>query len=200
MKKNTFLKLGIMCLLNVFMALAQPTTPNLKTDSLPKPASQSKDKSLEAFKTVLSVIKSPRCINCHPTGDRPLQGDDHHEHIMNVQRGLANQGGVVQKCNTCHQKENMAYSRVPGAPKWGLAPKSMGWFGLSDNQIAQTLMDKSKNGGRSPKDLVQHMAFDSLVMWAWQPGSTRTLPPVSVDEFRVALNLWLDNGAYIPQN
>jgi hypothetical protein len=30
---------------------------------------------------------SPRCMNCHPAGDVPLQGDDSHIHTMLPQRG-----------------------------------------------------------------------------------------------------------------
>ena len=43
--------------------------------------------SVKAFMDVYKVLMSPRCMNCHPSGDRPLQGDDSHMHIMNVQRG-----------------------------------------------------------------------------------------------------------------
>src|SRR6478609_7291853 len=43
--------------------------------------------SVQAFMQVYAVLMSPRCMNCHPSGDRPLQGDDNHIHIMNVQRG-----------------------------------------------------------------------------------------------------------------
>ncbi|RZK73496.1 MAG: hypothetical protein EOO92_18420, partial [Pedobacter sp.] len=30
--------------------------------------------SVTAFKKVYSVLMSPRCMNCHPSGDIPLQG------------------------------------------------------------------------------------------------------------------------------
>ena len=47
------------------------------------------EKSLLAFRTVASVLTSPRCLNCHSSYDGPLQGDDHHPHAMNVRRGVA---------------------------------------------------------------------------------------------------------------
>jgi hypothetical protein len=32
--------------------------------------------SVKAFMDVYKVLTSPRCMNCHPAGDVPLQGDD----------------------------------------------------------------------------------------------------------------------------
>jgi cytochrome c5 len=43
--------------------------------------------SQAAFLQVYKVLISPRCQNCHPSGDAPLQGDDSHVHIQNVKRG-----------------------------------------------------------------------------------------------------------------
>ena len=59
----------------------------------------------------------------------------------------------------------------------------MGWLGLSDREIAQTLLDPEKNGGRTFDDLLHHMNEDPLVLWAWDPGEGRTPPPVPHDEF-----------------
>ena len=56
-----------------------------------------REKSLKAFSTILTVLKSPRCINCHPSGDVPHQGDMQILHPFGVNRGKANQGGLVQK-------------------------------------------------------------------------------------------------------
>ena len=39
-----------------------------------------------AFATVARVLQSPRCQNCHPAGDRPLQGDRGRPHRMNISR------------------------------------------------------------------------------------------------------------------
>ena len=138
-------------------------------------------------------------MNCHPSDDQPRQGDDRHKHLFNVQRGIDNHGLTVQQCATCHHEENNPYTNVPGAPHWGLAPKTMGWMGLTDAEIGKVLLDKEKNGGRTPEALVKHMSEDKLVLWAWNPGKGRTLPPVSLDNFKKALNQWLENGAHIPE-
>ena len=75
----------------------------------------------------------------------------------------------------------------------------MAWFGLSDVQIAEALTNKSKNGGRDTKALVEHLSKDSLVLWAWNPGKGRTPPPVPLDQFRKAVEDWANNGAFVPK-
>jgi len=156
------------------------------------------DESLEAFQTILEVLRSPRCMNCHPSNDVPKVGDDRHPHLFGVVRGEDDHGGPAQMCSTCHQDENNEYSMVPGAPHWGLAPISMGWEGLNDAELGAVLLDTSKNGNRTPEDLVKHMSEDALVLWAWEPGGERTPPPVPLNEFKAALQTWLDNGAKTP--
>ena len=48
-------------------------------------AARSKALFLEAAK----VLTDPRCMNCHPAGDHPLQGADHHIHQPTAFRGEA---------------------------------------------------------------------------------------------------------------
>src|SRR6478609_8859341 len=48
--------------------------------------------SVKAFMDVYKVLMSPRCMNCHPSGDVPLQGDDSHLHTMSPQRGKDGKG------------------------------------------------------------------------------------------------------------
>lgn len=154
---------------------------------------------LLAFERVASVLESPRCMNCHPRGDRPFQGNDRHVHLMNVQRGPANKGLPAMACSTCHQTRNNDAAGVPGAPHWQLAPKSMGWTGLSRGELCRTLLDRSKNGGRTPAALVKHMTQDELVLWAWAPGVGRTPPPVTMAEMKSALEAWVSAGSPCPQ-
>ncbi len=53
--------------------------------------------SVKAFMGVYKVLTSPRCMNCHPAGDIPLQGDDSHLHTMGAQRGLDGHGVYALK-------------------------------------------------------------------------------------------------------
>ena len=43
--------------------------------------------SAEAFDQMMSVISHKRCVNCHPSGDQPHQGEDSHPHRFGVERG-----------------------------------------------------------------------------------------------------------------
>ena len=63
---------------------------------------------------------------------------------------------------------------MPGHENWHLAPIEMAWEGRSLREICVQMKDRKRNGGKSMKQMVDHMAHDSLVGWGWQPGSGRT--------------------------
>src|SRR6266850_2446193 len=74
-----------------------------------------------AFLDVYKVLMHPRCLNCHPSGDAPLQGDDSHVHIQNVKRGEEGKGKYALKCANCHQDTNLSGENMPpGNPNWHL--------------------------------------------------------------------------------
>src|SRR5258708_4620718 len=82
--------------------------------------------SVKAFMSVYKVLMSPRCMNCHPSGDVPLQGDQNRLHTMAVKRGPDGKGLYAMKCSNCHQAENTTGLHTPpGNPKWGLPPAKM---------------------------------------------------------------------------
>jgi hypothetical protein len=160
--------------------------------------------SSEAFDKMMAVITHKRCMNCHPSGDRPKQGEDSHIHLFNVQRGEDGHGTAALKCSTCHQDRNDPFSGVPGAPHWHLAPRSMAWEGLSRTEIARSITDPEKNGGRSLAEVEKHLTEDPLVLWAFEPGTNpqgfpRQKPPVSKEDFIAAVKTWIAEGAPIPE-
>jgi hypothetical protein len=163
-----------------------------------KQLSPTKAEGVAAFERVATVLESPRCMNCHPRGDRPRQGDDRHIHLMNVQRGPNDRGLPAMTCSTCHQDHNNDMARVPGARHWRLAPRSMGWSGLTHAELCRTLLDRSKNGDRGARALMAHMTSDQLVLWAWQPGEGRTRPALSTADLKLALELWVGAGTPCP--
>lgn len=157
--------------------------------------------SVKAFMSVYKVLMSPRCMNCHPAGDAPLQGDDNHIHAMNVKRGLDGKGIYSVRCSNCHQPENTAGLHMPpGNSKWGLPPANMRMVfqGRTPRQLALQLLDPKQNGGRTKAQLIDHMANDGLVGWAWHPGDGRTLPPMSRAALAAQVRLWIAKGAYAP--
>lgn len=156
------------------------------------------------FDLMMEVLTHKRCVNCHPAGDRPRQGEDSHYHNFGVKRGVDNHGVAALRCESCHGHENNDFSGVPGAPEWSLAPLSMKWEGLSRVEIAQSMMDRANNGGRSLNEIVKHLTEHELVLWAWQPGvdaegNPRELPPVSKEDYIKAVKEWAAAGAVIPE-
>ena len=157
----------------------------------------------EPFDKMMAVLTHKRCVNCHPAGDRPHQGEDSHVHHFGVMRGADNHGVAALRCESCHGHENNEYSGVPGAPEWSLAPLSMAWEGLTRVEIAQSMLNRANNGNRSLEEIVKHLTEHELVLWAWEPGvdasgQPRELPPVSKEEYIEAVKAWAAAGAVIP--
>src|SRR5262245_21642125 len=156
--------------------------------------------SVTAFMKVYKVLMSPRCMNCHPSGDVPLMGDDSHLHTMQPQRGTDGKGLYAMKCTNCHQPTNSVGPHTPpGNPNWHLPPSNMKMVfqGKTANQLAKQIIDRKQNGNKNREQLIAH-GTDELVLAAWNPGEGRTLPPMSHEEFKAAWETWLKKGAYAP--
>lgn len=156
------------------------------------------ERSRALFSEAGKVITDARCVNCHPAGDTPSQGDARAPHLPAVVRGPDGHGAVALRCNTCHQAENYEPSRVPGHPLWAVAPIEMAWQGRSLQQICEQLKDPKRNGGKTLAQLHEHMAHDSLVGWAWHPGATRTPAPGTQAQFGELIGAWIATGAECP--
>jgi cytochrome c5 len=155
-----------------------------------------------AFNRAWTVFDSPRCRNCHPSGDAPLQGDDGHVHVQDVKRGPDGKGVYGMKCSTCHQVANLPGANMPpGNPKWSLPPVNMKMViqGETAGQFCRQLKDPAKNGHRTLAQIIEHVSSDELVGWGWNPGDGRTLPPLDRPQFVAAMKAWVDNGAACPQ-
>ena len=157
--------------------------------------------SVHAFMQVYTVLMHPRCMNCHPAGNRPLQGDDSHIHIMNVQRGKDGKGLYALKCSNCHQPTNVAGLHTPpGNPKWQLPPADMKMVfqGKSAHDLALQIMDYNKNGHKNKAQLLEH-ARDTLVKAGWNMGEGRPAPPLAYNDFLKAWDTWIEKGGYAPK-
>lgn len=155
------------------------------------------------FDKMMAVLTHKRCVNCHPNDNVPKQGEDSHPHYFGMMGGDDHEGFEAIRCNTCHQQENDDYSGVPGAPHWALAPPSMMWEGLSRTEIAASMLDPKRNGGRSHHEVLEHLTEHELVLWAWDPGVNaegvrREPPPVPKEEYIEAVKNWFEDGAQIP--
>jgi len=157
--------------------------------------------SVNAFLDVYKVLMSPRCMNCHPAGDIPLQGDDNHIHTMFPKRGKEGKGLYALKCTNCHQPANVpGVHTPPGNPKWQLPPANMKMVfqGKTARQLALQIMDYNRNGHKNKEQLLEH-ATDTLVKAAWHMGEGRMPPPLDYDAFLKAWDTWIEKGGYAPK-
>ena len=190
--------------LHVYRATAQPP------DQIQAPASFSSiadraARSRAMFAEVAKVLTGPRCLNCHPAGDHPLQGHDHHIHQPAALRGPSDNGVPGLPCASCHTDRNFtlttgeaSYRSIPGHPRWGLAAREMAWEGKSVGEICRQIKDPTHNGGRNLALLHDHIANDDLVGWAWQPGAGRQPAPGTQKQLGDLVQAWIDSGAECP--
>ncbi|MCH9686589.1 MAG: hypothetical protein K0V04_34470 [Deltaproteobacteria bacterium] len=162
------------------------------------PASAEERKSL--FAPVYDVLVSPRCMNCHPAGDRPLS-DRFGVHAMNVSRDSP-QAGL--SCNTCHAEHNTELPGSPlgppGAHGWQMPPKEtpMVFEHRTVTELCTQLRDPAQNGERSLDKLLEHVSGDALVLWGWKPGGDRAIPPMSHEAFVTSFGAWVEAGGICP--
>ncbi|MGC6400495.1 Isoquinoline 1-oxidoreductase subunit [Sphingomonas sp. FW199] len=159
-------------------------------------------RSAAIFTEMGKVLQHPRCVNCHPRTDSPLQGDEGRYHMPPVERGKDGHGVAGMECSTCHGPENVAYANgtgsIPGYPEWHLAPASMAWEGKSLREICEQLKDRTRNGGKTLDQIVTHNAEDGLVGWGWNPGKGRTPAPGTQAQFGELTRAWVESGAKCP--
>lgn len=157
-----------------------------------------KERSRALFLEASRVFLHPRCANCHPNGDAPHQGMNLALHDPPVVRGPDDHGVVGMQCTGCHQDRNQDLTRVPGAPKWALAPIQMAWVGKSPRHICEQIKDTKRNGGKTLAQIVEHNAHDELVAWGWHPGSGREPAPGTQEQFGAIVRAWVETGAECP--
>ena len=155
-------------------------------------------RSAALFTELGKVLTHPRCVNCHPAGDRPLQGEMGRLHQPPVQRGTDGHGLPAMRCSMCHQQANFDPARMPGHAEWHLAPREMGWEHRTLGEICAQLKDPARNGGRSLDDLVHHIGEDTLVGWAWLPGYGRHPAPGTQKQTGALVEAWVKTSAVCP--
>jgi hypothetical protein len=187
----------------------------------PGPAERARHESIEgdeagarrAFEAAYPVFMHPRCMNCHPAGDAPLQGDDSRPHFYRVQRGPDGNGLPAMRCSNCHQAANQPGLHAPpgaphltgdgappAAPRWHLpGPKTpMVFQGRTPGELCRQLQNRRQNGGLRREKLIVHVSTDPLVLWGWNPGEGRSTPPISHEEFVREITEWVDKGCGCP--
>ena len=169
-----------------------------------RPPVSDRDAGLVAFETVRSVLQHPRCQNCHPAGDAPLQGDEGRVHEMNVQRGPTGNGMAGAECSTCHgpanPPSNYGLHVPPGNIKgWHMPTPELKlvFVGVAPGALCEQIKDPARNGGKDMAALRVHLD-DPLVVWGWDPGFGRAPVPIPREEFLAAWETWARAGAPCP--
>ena len=160
--------------------------------------------ALAAFETVRTVLQHPRCQNCHPAGDAPLQGDAGHVHLQNVKRGPGGRGMVGAECATCHGSANPPSNyglRIPPGVSdgWHMPePETkLVFVGKSPRALCEQIKNPATNGGKDMAALRAHLDTP-LVVWGWEPGFGRTPVPTPYKAFVAAWETWARAGAPCP--
>lgn len=179
---------------NVIAAVTKNSN-HIKPDADKKREEESKAAFMDAYR----VFMSPRCMNCHPSGDVPLQGDDSHLHVQGVKRGPDGKGLYALKCSNCHQEQHVPGEHMPpGAKGWHLPPmnRKMVFQGKTATQLATSFKNNAFTGFKDfKKDMLHHVETEPLVLAGWTYG---TPPPMSHKEFVSKIKEWIDKGAVIP--
>jgi hypothetical protein len=192
----------------ISVAIAQTPPSRVGSGSLKTPSefqsiADRAERSRAIFAEIGTVLTHPRCMNCHPAGEHPLQGADHHDHRPVVWRN--DTGSLGTPCTECHTEQNVTlreaatYRSIPGHPRWGVAPLSMAWQARSVGDICRQLKDSARNGGRDLAMLQEHVAKDDLVAWGWNPGEGREPAPGTQQAAGELVQAWIDSGAECPQ-
>ena len=196
------LALGASLGLLLTIAASAQQVPGLKPVSAFAGIADKNARSVAIFQEMGKVIQHPRCMNCHPRSDRPNQGDMATPHNPPVTRGPDGHGAPGLECSTCHGPRNVAFANgsgsVPGHPEWHLAPKSMAWEGKSLGAICEQIKDRTRNGGKTLAQIVEHNGHDGLVGWGWNPGPGRAPAPGSQAAFGALSAAWVATGAKCP--
>ena len=122
-------------------------------------------------------------------------------HAMNITRASVAAG---VPCTTCHQERNSEAIGVkggpPGAPRWSLPPKEtpMVFQDKPLTALCEQLKDPARNGQKDMTALLDHVEHDPLVLWGWQPGGKRTVPPIDHATFVAAFKTWAASGGACP--
>jgi hypothetical protein len=152
------------------------------------------------FNDIAKVLTHPRCMNCHPAGDRPLQKDTQLFHKQNVSRRIEQLG---HSCSTCHpSQQGPGTDMPPGAPHWKMpsARVPMVFEKRTPQQLCEQLKAPETNGNRTLEQLRTHMAEDAIVKWGFSPGEGRSVPPLTHEAFVKVVEAWLAAGAPCPRS
>lgn len=196
--------IGTFSMLIISAAIKNDEPKKIKGNPFDKQAAADAKRTLEskrAFLKAYTVFMNPRCMNCHPDGNQPLQGDDSHIHLQNVTRGPEGKGVYALKCKNCHQDANLdAEGSPPGNPHWQMPPanRPMVFQGKTPKQLATHFKNNQFTGFKTLNDMIKHVDEESLVISSFNPPVGVKRISMSHEEFVDAVKEWIEKGAAVP--
>ena len=118
------------------------------------------------------VLESPRCLNCHPAGDAPLQIDDGRPHAMNITRRSEKNGLTVRDLPPRQERRAARTSRRARRTGTCRRPRRR-WCSRAARRrsCARSSRIRRRPSGRDLAALIEHVAHDPLVGWGWASGA-----------------------------
>jgi len=149
--------------------------------------------AVAAFKTMLPVLRHPRCANCHANvtywdqepehgGPATHKGGDINELPESDKDSFGNRNVKFTPCADCHTKAPPAWDHTGPV-----------WTGLDDYQMCQQMKRAAFNG----VNLLGHMREDELIKLAFDgrramEDVTPEPPPLSHSQFLRATTEWIN--------
>lgn len=181
----------------LWLAIGCLGIPALAADPPAAAPAVSEADGLAAFSDIYKVSQSPRCMNCHPAGDVPLQTDESVAHTMGITRDSLYVGLA---CSTCHRAKGLGLEDLPhlppADPHWRMPPATMGFQDRTEAALCRQLADPTQTGDRDLNALTEHVRTDHLLMTSWHSG--RTPPPLSHEELIERFATWAAAGGPCP--
>ena len=156
------------------------------------------ERSAALFTELGKVLTSPRCLNCHPAGDRPRQGDGGRLHQPPVFRGADGFGVASMRCGSCH-----------GAPisRRGACPAIRHGTSRRRNELGR--QDARRDLPSGQRSRTQWRAFARRPCRAYRqrhagrlglgsPAYGRTPAPGTQKEAGRLVEAWIETGAACP--
>ena len=152
------------------------------------------------FTELGKVLTHPRCVNCHPAGDRPRQGDARPA-APAAGRARAGRASAASRCaaRSATRRRTSTPAACPAIPN-GISRRAR-WRGRARRfaEICEQIKDPARNGNRKPEDLIHHIGDDTLVGWAWAPGYGRQPAPGTQKIAGALVEAWVKTGAACPK-
>src|SRR2546430_17224468 len=130
-------------------ALSQEPSDRLASPESFAAVADTAERSAALFGELGKVLTHPRCVNCHPAGDHPRQGDQARLHQPPVERGADGHGLPAMRCSICHQQANFDTIKKKNQTPPHTPPPPPPRAGKPPPDIPAPTQAPARHGGRS---------------------------------------------------